>query len=144
MWGGGAALAPPSSSQTVKDTRPLRDKPYQAKMKHDIWTYLQASGLDIPRESLSNIQGKDYRIIVESLVAILDPNQYFNPNARFEDQFVPALKSLRYPFAHQIDNKWLAAPAMMHSWPYLLGVLHWLVEMCKVRDSHRSPTIRFH
>jgi len=43
------------------------------------------------------------------------------------------LKALRYPFASQIDTKWLAAPASMHSWPFLLGMLHWLVEMGKVR-----------
>jgi hypothetical protein len=42
------------------------------------------------------------------------------------------LKALRYPFAAQIDAKWLAAPASMHSWPFLLGMLHWLVEIGKV------------
>ena len=68
----------------------------------------------------------------DCLVLILDPSHPLNPNARFEDEFVPALKALRYPFAGGIDNKWLAAPASMHSWPALLGVLHWLVEACKV------------
>jgi kinetochore protein NDC80 len=102
-------------------------------MRHDIFNYLQSSGFDISMTSLANIQGKDYRAIFDFLLLTLDPSHPLSSNARFEDEFVPALKSLRYPFAHQIDNKWLAAPASMHSWPSLLGVLHWLAELCKVR-----------
>jgi kinetochore protein NDC80 len=138
IWGGGATLAPPPSSQTLKDTRPLRDRHYQTKMRQEIFSYLQGSGFEISMASLANIQGKDYRAIFDFLLLTLDPSHPLNQNGRFEDEFVPALKSLRYPFAHQIDNKWLAAPASMHSWPSLLGVLHWLVELCKVRcSSHR-------
>lgn len=136
VWSGAVTLGPQSSNQNMKDPRPLRDKPYQAKMKHDIHIYLQESGFDIPRESLSSMTGKDYRMIFEFLVLRLDPSHPFNPNARFEDHFVPALKSLQYPFAHQIDNKWLATPAAPHSWPFLLGVLHWLAELCKLREHY--------
>ncbi|KAJ2917624.1 hypothetical protein MD484_g2802, partial [Candolleomyces efflorescens] len=94
--------------------------------------------------TLTNIQGKDYRAIFNELLLHLDPNHILN-QPRFEDEFVPALKAVRYPFAHQIDNKWLAAPASMHSWPSLLGVLHWLVEMCKLRDDYENsehPTLQ--
>ncbi|TFK42900.1 HEC/Ndc80p family-domain-containing protein [Crucibulum laeve] len=136
MWTGGSAMLPPSSSQTVKDVRPLRDKQYQAKMRQDILSYLQGTGYDIVMNTLINIQGKEYRGIFNFLMDHLDPFHSLNPNARFEDEFVPALKALRYPFSHQIDNKWLAAPASMHSWPSLLGVLHWLVELCKMRNEY--------
>ncbi|KAG6813606.1 hypothetical protein H0H92_009223 [Tricholoma furcatifolium] len=134
VWGGGAA--PPQSSQTARDTRPLRDRQFQVKMRQEIVAYLQESGFEISMASLSNITGKDFRAIFDFLVLTLDPSHPFSQNARFEDEFVPALKALRYPFAHQIDNKWLAAPASMHSWPSLLGVLHWLVEMCKRREEY--------
>ncbi|KAG5639608.1 hypothetical protein H0H81_010810 [Sphagnurus paluster] len=136
IWGGGAALAPPSSSQTLKDVRPLRDRQYQTKMRQEIFSYLQGEGFDISMASLANIQGKEYRAIFDFLLLTLDPSHPLSQNARFEDEFVPALKALRYPFAHQIDNKWLAAPASMHSWPSLLGVLHWLVELCKLRAEY--------
>lgn len=132
-WGAGG-LAAPSIIQAVKDLRPLRDRQYQAKMRQDILAYLQTElGLEITMSTLTNIQGKDYRAIFNELLLHLDPNHILN-QPKFEDEFVPALKAVRYPFAHQIDNKWLAAPASMHSWPSLLGVLHWLVEMCKVRE----------
>jgi kinetochore protein NDC80 len=84
-------------------------------------------------QTLVNITGKDFRLIFHHLVELIDPWHPFDPKARFEDEFLPALKALRYPFASQIDTKWLAAPASMHSWPFLLGMLHWLVEMGKVR-----------
>lgn len=117
----------------MKDTRPLRERPYQTKMRQDILSWLQSTGYEISMQTLMNITGKDFRAIVYHLVALLDPNHQFDPNARFEEEFVPALKALHYPFAGQIDSKWLAAPASMHSWPFLLGALHWLVEMGKVR-----------
>lgn len=135
IWGGAAAAAAPSSSQTVKDTRPLRDRPYQIKMRQDIHSWLQSTGYEISMQTLVNITGKDFRSIFHHLVELIDPWHPFDPEMRFEDEFLPALKALRYPFAAQIDAKWLAAPASMHSWPFLLGMLHWLVEMGKVRHT---------
>jgi kinetochore protein NDC80 len=101
-------------------------------MRQDIVNWLQSTGYDISMQTLLNITGNSFRSIVYHLVVELDPNYYFEPNARFEEDFVPTLKSLHYPFASQIDPKWLAAPASMHSWPFLLGALHWLVQMCRV------------
>jgi kinetochore protein NDC80 len=124
-------MAQPSTSQQ-KDNRPLRDRPYQAKMRQDVYNYLNESGFEISMQTLTSMQGKDYRAIFDTLVLTLDPYHPFKDGVRFEEEFIPALKALRYPFAHQIDPKWLAAVASPHSWPYLLGVLHWLVELCKV------------
>lgn len=137
-------MAAPSGTLVVKDPRPLRDRQYQGKMRQEILKYLQDNNFEITMARLTNINGKEYRHIFEFLVATLDPYFIF-PQGRFEDEFVPALKAVRYPFAHQIDNKWLAAPASMHSWPSLLGVLHWLVEMCKLRDDYTNsehPTLQ--
>jgi kinetochore protein NDC80 len=101
-------------------------------MKQDIYTWLQATEFDISMQTLANITGKDYRAMFQHLVTIVDPAYPFDARLRLEDEFQPALKALRYPFAAQIDNKWLAAPGSMHSWPALLAALHWLVEMGKV------------
>lgn len=133
------AMPPPSSTLPVKDTRPLRDKQYQTKMRQEIHGWLQSTEYDISMQTLMNITGKDFRGIFQYLVAMLDPFYPFDPKTKFEDDFLAALKSLRYPFVGQLDPKWLAAPASMHSWPSLLGVLHWLVIMCKVRLLLLSP-----
>jgi len=132
VWGGGNALGAPSTSQIMKDTRPLREKPYQAQMRDDVYRYLRDSGFEISQQTLASMQGKDYRAIFDTLVLTLDPCHPLREGARFEDEFIPALRALKYPFVNQLDSKWLAAVASPHSWPYLLGVLHWLVELCKV------------
>jgi kinetochore protein NDC80 len=102
-------------------------------MRQDILAFLLHTDYDIDMKVLVNITGKDFRSIVFHLVYILDPCYLFTEGAKFDDEFVLTLKAMRYPFAAQIDPKWLAAPASMHSWPFLLGALHWLVEMGKVR-----------
>ncbi|KAG9318418.1 hypothetical protein JVU11DRAFT_509 [Chiua virens] len=111
MWGGSGTVPAPSGSQVLKDPRPIRERAYQSKMRQEIFSWLQATEYEISMQTLTSITGKDYRA------------------------YVPAssLKALRYPFASQIDNKWLAAPGSMHSWPALLAVLHWLVELGKAR-----------
>lgn len=129
MWGGVSMPPPPLP---VKDSRPLRDRQYQLKMRQDIVSELQDTGYDIHPSTLANITGKDFRSIFQHLVLLLDPYHPFNQSSRFEDEFVPALRALRYPFVGQLDPKWLAAPASMHSWPTLLGALHWLVNLAKV------------
>lgn len=133
MWGGGAGALPPAAIQPFKESRPLRDRQYQTKMRQDIISWLQSTEYDISMQTLANITGKEYRNIFHYLFSMLDPGYPFNPQARFEDEFISALKCIRYPFVGQVDPKWLAAPASMHSWPSLLGVLHWLTVMCKVR-----------
>ncbi|KAF9227997.1 hypothetical protein BS17DRAFT_774616 [Gyrodon lividus] len=133
VWTSGAALPAPSGSQTLKDPRPIRERSYQAKMRQEIFSWLQGTGYEISMQTLTSITGKDYRAMFQHLVSMVDPSYPFDPKMRFEDEFQPALKALRYPFASQIDNKWLAAPGSMHSWPALLASLHWLVEMGKAR-----------
>ncbi|KIO07436.1 hypothetical protein M404DRAFT_136679 [Pisolithus tinctorius Marx 270] len=133
IWTGNAVLAAPSGSQTLKDPRPIRERAYQSKMRQEIFSWLHATGYEISMQTLTSITGKDYRAMFQHLVNLIDPCYPFEPKARFEDEFQPALRALRYPFVSQIDNKWLAAPGSMHSWPALLAVLHWLVDTGKAR-----------
>ncbi|KAH9483757.1 putative kinetochore protein NDC80 [Psilocybe cubensis] len=145
-WGGGGGqMGPPSSLTLLKDNRPLRDKAYQARMRQDVYNYLNDSGFEISMQALTSPQGKEYRAIFDTLVLTLDPSHPLKEDARFEDEFIPVLKALRYPYAHQIDTKWLVAVASSYSWPHLLGVLHWLVELCKMRTDYLvsgHPTIQ--
>ena len=134
MWPSAAGPSQATgAAASGKDPRPLREKSYQALMRRDIIEYLRSCGMEITNATLANITAKDFRSIFNYLIQILDPAYPFNPGARLEEEFVPALKAQRYPYAHTISNNWLSAPASMHSWPSLLGVLHWLVELCKVR-----------
>ncbi|KAH7930854.1 hypothetical protein BV22DRAFT_999891 [Leucogyrophana mollusca] len=133
IWPSSTSVAAPSGSQTLKDPRPIRERPYQSKMRQEILAWLQNTEYEVSMQTLTSITGKDYRAMFQHLICMIDPSYPFDSRVRFEDEFVPALRAVRYPFASQMDSKWLAAPGSMHSWPALLAVLHWLVEMGKAR-----------
>lgn len=121
-------------SHPTKDPRLLRDKPVQASMRNAIFQWLQATEFPATniKQILNSPTAKDFRLIFEHLVHLLDPEYSFGEK-KLEDEVIPVLKAFQYPFAESIDRKWLAAPASMHSWPSLLGVLHWLSELSRVR-----------
>ena len=138
MWAGGAQGNVASGSQTAKDTRPLRERPYQVKMRQDIIDWCRANELDVTPATLQNITAKDFRVIFEQLVQCLDPSWSFDPAKNLGDQLVQALKALYYPYVGSIDMKWLSAPGAPYSWPSLLGMLHWLAELGRVRELVRA------
>lgn len=80
--------------------------------------------------------GQQYRLMFNHLVQYLDPEYPIGLTQKFEEECMPALKAFRYPYAHTVDNKWLSAPASMHCWPALLGVLSWFVEMCIIKSEY--------
>ncbi|KAI0646849.1 HEC/Ndc80p family-domain-containing protein [Trametes meyenii] len=145
MWQGGGQGSAPPTSQTTKDTRPLRDRSFQAKMRQDVGTFLMSTGFEVAPQMLQNITGKDFRAVFQHLIQCLDPLWPFHTELRFEEHFMQALRAMKYPYVGQIDIKWLPTPAAMHSWPSLLGMLHWLVELCKAREHYmdsRHPTLQ--
>ncbi|KAJ3556638.1 hypothetical protein NM688_g1916 [Phlebia brevispora] len=137
MWGGGSQGAAPTGSQGTKDTRPLRDRQFQAKMRGEVYSWLKETEFEgITPHTLQNITGRDFRAIFEHLVCLLDPQWPFDMDKRLDDQVIPALQALHYPYVSQIDLKWLATPGAQYSWPWLLGMLHWLAEMGKASCFH--------
>jgi kinetochore protein NDC80 len=102
-------------------------------MRQDIVAWCLETSFDITPKALADVTGKSFRAIFEHLVLCLDPAWPFDDgDRRWEDHFLQSLRALQYPFVGALDAKWLAAPASMHSWPQLLGVLHWLAEMGRV------------
>ena len=85
MWAGGAQGAAASSSQGTKDTRPLRDRQYQAKMRQDVYSWLKETEFEgIHPQTLQNITGRDFRAIFEHLVCLLDPQWPFDMDKRLD------------------------------------------------------------
>ncbi|KAH9946289.1 HEC/Ndc80p family-domain-containing protein [Epithele typhae] len=135
----------PTSNQT-KDARPTRDKAHQLKTRQEIVAYFKNYlEKDIPMSMLQNITSKDFREVFQQLITSLDPQWPFEQDLRFEEHFMRALRAMQYPYVSQIDIKWLPTPAAMHSWPALLGVLHWLAELGKARHVYMNsqhPTLQ--
>ena len=51
-------------------------------------------------------------------------------NKKIEEEVPKILKSLKYPFT--ISKSAMFSIGSLHSWPPLLGALHWMVELIKV------------
>ena len=116
----------------MRDPRQLREKNVQLVMRQDIVGWLKAHDFDTSSNPLSNIHAKGYQMIFRQLVLIIDDGHNFSDNIPLQDEVLNVLRALEYPYVSSLDSKWFAAPASMHSWPSLLGVLHWLVELGKV------------
>lgn len=110
-------------------------------MRQDVGQFLMGTGFEVAPQMLQNITGKDFRAVFQHLIECLDPIWSFKSEQRFEEQFMQALRAMKYPYIGQIDLKWLPTPAAMHSWPSLLGMLHWLVELCRVSSTPPLDTV---
>jgi kinetochore protein NDC80 len=135
-----AASAASSSQGFSKDPRALRDKPTQTAMWNDVVRWLRLHDYELQDAKVSAVMGLDFRKMFQHLVMVADPDYAFpvgleetREKGRWEPEMLGALAHVGYPFAGTIDLKWLATPTAMHSWPSLLGMLHFLVELGKVR-----------
>ncbi|KAI0559772.1 kinetochore protein NDC8 [Gracilaria domingensis] len=81
---------------------------------------------------LTSPSSKDFQTLFLFLVRRLDPT--YNFIKRFEDEIPALLRGLGYPFS--ISKSALSAVGSPHTWPTLLGVLTWLVNMLKYSEAY--------
>ncbi|OLL25921.1 Kinetochore protein ndc80 [Neolecta irregularis DAH-3] len=126
----GGFLNIPSSQVPTKDPRPIRDKATQAQYNKTVLEYLLQAGYQNPigTKTLQQPTAKDFAMIFKFLYCQLDPN--FKFEKKIEDDVTYCLKSLRYPFTSDISKSSLQAVGSSHSWPPILAMLHWIVELC--------------
>jgi hypothetical protein len=137
------APAPSSGTSGLplsQDPRALRDRGTQKRMWDDIAHWLMSNSFDVHSQGLkpTTITGQSFRAVFQFLVQCAD-SAYVFPNtedirdrAKWEFEFVTALRYTGYPLLGNVKMEWLASPAAPHSWPSLLGILHWLAEEGKV------------
>ena len=72
--------------------------------------------------------------ISQFLYSRIDPTETYKTlmEKKPEEEVPKILKSLGYPFT--IHKRSLASVGSPHTWPILLGALHWLMELVKVCD----------
>ncbi|XP_043493412.1 kinetochore protein ndc80-like [Polistes fuscatus] len=117
-----------------KDTRVLLDKNYQVQMLNKIDTYIQqiqCSSMLNSNGSLKPITLKMFVEVSDLLVKLIDPKQTLTL-ANYIEQLPKIAKKLHYP--GMISKSLLKTANTPHSWPYVLGWLSWLVEVCQVKD----------
>ncbi|XP_065670523.1 kinetochore protein NDC80 homolog isoform X2 [Hydra vulgaris] len=115
-----------------KDQRPLSNRNYQKQMIDEILELLNNTGYphSISTKNLSSPTTKDFSKVFEHLYGLINAN--FVMDKKLEEEVPRILKSLGYPFP--IAKSSLFSIGSLHSWPPLLGVLHWMVELIKTID----------
>ncbi|KAJ3032537.1 kinetochore-associated Ndc80 complex subunit ndc80 [Rhizophlyctis rosea] len=122
------------STAPTKDPRPIREKPWQQNAIRTVITFLVQAGYNQPLnpKMLSAPSLKDFMSIFKFLYAQLDPDYVWAK--KFEEDVPVLLKGLRYPFADSINKSHLTSPGAMHSWPPLLAMLTWIIELIMCCD----------
>lgn len=75
---------------------------------------------------------KDFTMVFEYLYHRLDPNYHFTKP--MDQEVLPILKTLRYPYATTITKSSLAAVGGANVWPTFLAMLHWLLDLVKTME----------
>ncbi|KAF5099599.1 hypothetical protein D0Z00_001609 [Geotrichum galactomycetum] len=133
-------FATPSGSinSTLRDTRPLRDKNYQAKISQETFDYLVKNQFEIEtrhpltQKTLKAPTQKDFALIFQWLYKRLDPGYKFTRS--IEHEVYSILKIINYPFIDSINKSQISAVGGQN-WPFYLGMLHWLVELNRSLDA---------
>jgi kinetochore protein NDC80 len=124
-----------SSSFSGKDPRPIRDKNFQNNAISNLLNHLTQTGYDNPitPRILASLSSKDFQSIFKFLYHQIDQTYEFDK--KFEDDVPVLIRGLRYPFANEISKSQLQAVGSMYTWPILLSLLNWLVELIQQSNS---------
>ncbi|WRT65058.1 uncharacterized protein IL334_002000 [Kwoniella shivajii] len=124
------------TSVTCKDTRPLRDKSFQSECMRNVSDYLAIARYPAPLTPKTFISptAKEFQSIFRFLiVALIGPGLSWTK--KFEDDALSILRDLRYPGLDSVSKTAFTAPGAPQSWPGMLAMLNWLVELCKAHDN---------
>eukprot|EP01052_Picozoa_sp_SAG31_P028938 SAG31_NODE_2836_length_5019_cov_2.059350_2_plen_204_part_00 len=141
-YGGGPSVA------RKTDPRPIKDKAWMNGTIKSVIMHLSESGYDanISPKILHAPTSKDFANMFGFLCCQLDPNH--KPNPSLVDEVLETMKSYRYPFS--ISKSALQSIGSPHTWPHLLAVLGWMVELLEYdAEAHQdgdefAEEVRFH
>lgn len=130
-------MAPGVYSTAYKDPRPLRDKVFQSNCMRNVNEYLISVRYPLPltAKTLTSPTAKEFQSIFKFLVNdLVDPGAAWGK--KFEDDTLSILKDLKYPGMDSVSKTALTAPGAPQSWPNMLAMLNWLVDLCKASLSY--------
>lgn len=116
------------SSKPLTDSRNLSDKTVRIHCGREIYQFLVDNHYPNQIQAKELIQGPsstEFWKVFEFLYRIVDEDFKFSPTDDKPQIFLDSIKTIGYPF--NISNSHLRTIGSPHSWPYLLGVLHWML-----------------
>ncbi|GAA97293.1 hypothetical protein E5Q_03971 [Mixia osmundae IAM 14324] len=149
-----------NSGKPARDTRDLRSVQARRRIESDVYNFLQERNYEhMNKVSLKMLTGptsRDFWDIFRFIWSIYDPSTLpSTPAAHFhtthewhkgmktgsangvkwEDEAVYIIKGSGYPFAEPFSKSHLQAPAAMHVWPMMLGLLDWIIKTIRGREA---------
>lgn len=140
---GRPSILPSQNSQPTRDPRPIRSQAFQQSCRERLDTFCreQRCPLQITdRTFISPTQRQFFDIFRWLISTFLDPAYAWtvpksskNADSAMGDDIFAILRDFKYPGIEGISKTALAAPGNEKTWPVLLAMLSWLVDLCKVR-----------
>ena len=111
------------------DPRPITDKNFVNDSIRALVSFLSEYGYDQPISAkiLTRPSGRDFNNIMSFLFQQYDPAWKPAPGSRFEDEVIPFLKAIGYPFT--LSKASLQAVGAPQTWPKALAAITWLIEL---------------
>lgn len=138
VYSGRQSLAPVMHAPT-RDSRPLKTALFQQAAARNVESFCRNNRCPIVIHEkfwTGSATTKDFQGLVKWLIGSFIDEGY--PwNRKFEDDCVQVLKDLRYPGLEGISKTTLGSLGSGSTWMVLVGMLNWLVELCKVSSVHR-------
>ncbi|XP_003464498.1 kinetochore protein NDC80 homolog [Cavia porcellus] len=131
-----------SSSEKIKDPRPLNDKAFIQQCIRQLCEFLTENGYvyNVSMKSLQAPSVKDFLKIFTFLYGFLCPS-YELPDTKFEEEVPRIFKDLGYPFALSKSSMYtVGAP---HTWPHIVAALVWLIDCIKIHNAMKENSPLF-
>lgn len=125
------------NADDIKPARNVRDKQYKQECIENITNFLVVNGYDgqLTAKTLASPSSKDFQNIFKFIFSFIDST----PFVRFEDDVMSIIKMLKYQYSSEITRSQLSA-VTPHTWPVLLSMINWLVQLIKQTDENTKPT----
>lgn len=129
---GGAYLQ--GAPRAMKDPRNSKDPALRRRWAEQIANFLNSNNYNpyTDVKVLAAPTAPQFNAIFKFLILILEPSYKFGQNRPAAEEVPLALKTVCYPFRDSISKSHLQQIGSQQSWPNMLAMLHWLVELIEV------------
>lgn len=140
--GGHMGIGASSRANAIKDPRDARPRVVRDRLAQDIVDFCEQRQHAVTHRELLQPTGNQFYHIFEYLVkqyAGIQFGEMLGSKAKKEDECLAILRACQYPFADSISKSHLQAVGSAQSWPNMLAMLHWFVEMMNVSPAIIPP-----
>lgn len=119
--------------QAFKDPRPVKATAYTNQCKENIAEYLShcKAQLSLSSNWQASPTAREFQDLFRYLaMELIGP--HFPWGKSFEKDCLAILRDLHYPVLDTISKTAVTAPGSHQSWPHIVAMLDWMVELCKV------------